>query len=248
MATVASPIHHFKFNDNAGNTTVVDTMGGASAAGSQNTSSFTTTGKINGAFNFDGNDYVQFSGLDFGSGDAFSFSLWAKPNSFTNSEAHFIQVESEVRCPLFFRLAGTGNNKVQAQVSGASNTLIISNGTTSLEVGNWYHLTMTFDGTTLTQYINGEIEGNQPTGTKRGDFDTGGTFGCYHITGLSQYYVDAIMDDFRIYNFALTQDEVKAIYNNGNGTEEQNPTIGGNPKGCLLGFLGKGIIPSVRNC
>jgi len=247
MATVASPIHHFKFNDNAGNTTVVDTMGGASAAGSQNTSSFTTTGKINAAFDFDGNDYITFSGFDFGSTNAFSFAFWTNPNSFTNDEAHFIQVESEVRCPLFCRLTGTGKNQVQTLVSAPSG-FVNALATTTLETGTWYHIVATFDGTTLKQYINGNLDANQPTGSKRGDFDTGGTFGCYHITSLTQYFVDAKMDDFRIYDFALTQDEVNAIYNSGNGTEEQNPTIGGNPKGCLFGFLGKGIIPSVRNC
>ena len=37
-------------------------------------------------------------------------------------------------------------------------------------------------------------------------------------------YMDGLLDSIRLYDFALTAKEVEAIYNNGSGTEAENPT------------------------
>jgi len=59
--TVANPLAHYKLNDNAANTTVVDAMGNYNGAAQHNTDTLHVTGKINGALNFENatDDYVR---------------------------------------------------------------------------------------------------------------------------------------------------------------------------------------------
>jgi hypothetical protein len=53
-----------------------------------------------------------------------------------------------------------------------------------------------------------------------------GRLGCRNHNGEGNtYFYDGRIDDFRYYRYALKQVEIDALYNNGNGTEEEVPGI-----------------------
>jgi uncharacterized membrane protein YkvA (DUF1232 family) len=88
---------------------------------------------------------------------------------------------------------------------------IANNGgsTTTISTNTWYHVCITYVGTTLTLYVNGSINGNTLTGTCA----TNGFMisPAVAIAGLTPFA--GFIDDFRIYNRALSAAEIAALAN-----------------------------------
>jgi Concanavalin A-like lectin/glucanases superfamily/Domain of unknown function (DUF2341) len=81
----------------------------------------------------------------------------------------------------------------------------------SLSNDTWYHFNFVCDGTGITFYLNGNaLERDIPT-----DGDTGMKVKNMAQYGNNLYYFDGSMDDVRIYNYDLSDDQIKNVYNNG---------------------------------
>jgi len=82
----------------------------------------------------------------------------------------------------------------------------------SLNTDTWYHFAITYDGTSIDIFIDGN-EVTYAAGkhyTSGGDLDTSGsilTIG--HVTGA---VINGTMDEFKIWNRALSKDEIKYLY------------------------------------
>ena len=77
---------------------------------------------------------------------------------------------------------------------------------TKLVPGTWYHITGTRDGSTLKLYINGVLTAST-TDTTVSDTDNTTDISFGKRTGGTQYF-DGYLKDFKIWNRALTADEV----------------------------------------
>jgi serine/threonine protein kinase len=82
-----------------------------------------------------------------------------------------------------------------------------------LAANTWYHLVATYDGRTLLAYRDGVLiaSNNAPSGEPSPEAASL-TLGA-HATGLQCFR--GTIDDVRIYNYALTADEVQALYASG---------------------------------
>lgn len=78
-------------------------------------------------------------------------------------------------------------------------------------VGQWHHCVYTYDGTTHRFFINGIETSKSAASTQHGTPDML-MFGNY--PSGNQYYAGA-MDEIRIYNRALDQDEIDYLFNDG---------------------------------
>jgi Concanavalin A-like lectin/glucanases superfamily len=87
---------------------------------------------------------------------------------------------------------------------------------TAIPLNTWYHLAGTWDGTTLTLYLNGvsvatNVPGAVPATGTVGDLGLG--------TEITQArYLDGTLDDARVYNRALSAQDVKTLYTSTGGT------------------------------
>jgi uncharacterized protein len=96
------------------------------------------------------------------------------------------------------------------------------NAPTALPVGAWTHVVGTYDGTTMSLYVNGLKVGSNSTVT----------FGYTLSDGPSQRigiapgsgFWDGRIDDVRLYNRALSAAEVMQLYQGGTATH-QNTTL-----------------------
>ncbi len=80
-------------------------------------------------------------------------------------------------------------------------------GTTEFEADQWYHVAVVRDGTDMIAYVNGQ-EDTRVTGTREITFKDGFNIGA-HANASRQFY--GRMDDIRIYDHALTAEELLAI-------------------------------------
>jgi hypothetical protein len=108
---------------------------------------------------------------------------------------------------------------------GTTNGVAYLQGTSAVQVGQWYHTAMTYDGSMVKLYVNGVLESSQIIGgsvkTSTEDFHIGGyNNGPWTMNGL--------VDEPSLYHRALTEYEILAIYNagfSGKCVEQRAPEI-----------------------
>ena len=167
-------------------------------------------GKIGGALEFDGDgDYV-----DFGKSSVFNItghitvSAWIKVNGFSSDYAAIIT---------------KGDNAWRLQRNADTNSLEFACsgldvqgrewcnifGDVNVNDGQWHHAAGVYDGKQIYLYVDGELD------------DSVNATGCINITDSPVYvsnnsdyegrYWNGLVDDVRVYNYALSEDEIKAL-------------------------------------
>lgn len=98
-------------------------------------------------------------------------------------------------CTTYPRACSFHNNDKNA-ITAASRILGSSNNT-------WYHVCVTYDGTELKSYTNGNLIGT--------DVGNGGYLTGYVQIGSTNYF--GLMNDLRIYDEVISQKQIRSIYN-----------------------------------
>jgi len=168
-----------------------------------------TTGKYDGGLNFDGDDYVslgQPSSLDFTS--SFTVSVWVKFNSLATEQQIIGRSDGWVLwydpANDFIRFAFFDGTVYVGQVDITQFSIKVS-------VGEWCHISACFDDANdVTKiYLNGSLE-TTVTGITQtpsmGAYDT--EIGRFE-TGR---YLNAVVDDVRLYNRVLSDTEIQGLY------------------------------------
>ena len=193
--------------------TLVDATGNHSDL-TNNGSSYTPTGKIQGAYDFESGDGDFLGGGTriITTDSDFSWSIWIKPE--TMGATQYILSEGITGGFHYgWRVFESSSTEIRFDVRGGGST-----GTgliTGLSNGNWFHLVGTYDASTnsIKTYIN-----NVASGTGVNSFTIGTTdefdVGRLNLGG-STY--DGIIDEISIWNKVLTISDINELYNNGNG-------------------------------
>lgn len=155
---------------------------------------------------FDGsNDYIEMTDAsvwDFGTGD-FTLSAWMKS---TNSGWGWV----------LSRLNDATTGDLWRFGTKSDNTLIFKdtvawqdvNSTASVNDGAWHHVAAVRSSGTVTLYIDGSSDGS---GTADSDFSGTEKLRIGRWQGGSDFW-DGLLDDVRIYNKALSANEVASIF------------------------------------
>jgi hypothetical protein len=169
-------------------------------------------GKIGNAVSLCGNnEYVSLpSGIMQGVGD-FTISAWVNPSQDT-AWSRVFDFGTGTNDYMFLTLnAGGGPLRFAITTSGAGGEQQI-NGTGELPLNTWSNVAVTLDGTTGTLYVNGTAVGTNTDMTLTPS-DLGDT--TQDWIGRSQYpadpYLAGEVDDFNIYNSALTATQIATL-------------------------------------
>lgn len=85
---------------------------------------------------------------------------------------------------------------------------------------NWQHVTAVFDNGHLRTYLNGDLireETSMIQYTSKNEYDTDSIW--LGQTWVGKYAYEGLLDDFRLYNRALTECEIKSLYTGKNECE-----------------------------
>jgi len=154
---------------------------------------------------------------------AFTFSLWFKTNVNDSTDRILISSFDSSGNARFY--ASVVNSGLSVVIYGSSSTYI-QNFTSTVEIGNWYHLAVTHTGTTTTVYLNGIAI--TPSGTsgsavaiKIASSPQPLTFG--QLQGnIGTYPFSGSIDQARIFTSALTSSQVSQLYNEKGETDTSN--------------------------
>jgi len=171
-------------------------------------------GNENSAYNFDGiNDYIDCGGdSSIMPTGQITVSVWIKSNAIQTGYILGRNFGNLDGYQLF--LSNQLDNATSLARFGIDNTLIYSD--SPIENGGWNHLVMTYDGSTLRGYVNGELQSS--TGTGMGTINSAinnlriGLQGPNDAGYATSYPFHGCIDDIRIYNRALSSYEVQNLF------------------------------------
>ena len=88
----------------------------------------------------------------------------------------------------------------------------VTSGSTVLPTSTWTHVAGTYDGTTAKLYFNGELVGSATTSGALTAIAADAKIGHNIVTGGN---FNGLIDEVEVFDRALTQQEIQAIYNVG---------------------------------
>ncbi len=221
----------WKFDDGSG-TTAADSSGNGNTGTLVNGPTW-IMGQVGQALSFNGvNTWVsvnQSTSLQFGTG-SFSASAWIYPTSNTQGTTHI--VDNRWSTPYWDVIfSGTGQY-IQCSISDTvpnSAYVLLPNNTVT--INKWHFVACIVDRSTqqMSVYVDGtkytsgypdtSLVGNLNNGTNLVEIGQSQTVPSGYFTG--------IIDDVRVYNRALSANEIATLYNeglSGGGTPSQNST------------------------
>lgn len=175
-----------------------------------------TTGKINNWYSFDG------------SSKSISMTTWA--SSILSSKAWSISYwmnKAGNPASVFWAIIACDNSTWQRQFAMGINTSwqfyferygtqVVSSGTT-FSNSTWYHIVVTYDGSNLKSYVNGNSTADTTTAMVNLPSSANIlTFGKRQYSGSEKYY-NGILDEVGIWSRVISTTEISTLYNAGSG-------------------------------
>lgn len=172
----------------------------------------------NKSYDFNGfGDYIKINNdPSLNPSSSITISLWFRPVDFygIGNDAIVVKPFTSHESPYYQYLMGISGSKNSYYSFGFSLNVngeykIIGTQTNAWKEGNWYHLVGMYDGRTLKLYVNGILENTQ---------SAEGSISAYNtdIYIAKQPNLDSTtpgtIDDLRIYNRALSEEEITKLY------------------------------------
>jgi hypothetical protein len=211
-------VGYWKFDETAG-TTAYDFSGNGKNGTLMNTPARATASscKAGGCLNFveAEQDYLYAPSVTSLSTNAISFGFWLKHPGIQTIYAHPLGIGGDHSAGCYFSKDLQNLNYKFASIGGSPySAIIISNLDSS-----WHHVFVTYDGAAIKGYVDGALKVNNAASGTIAYIDNSvfiGTTGHTAIPNpiLLNNYFSGYIDDVRIYNRALTADEISRVYKN----------------------------------
>jgi hypothetical protein len=170
-------------------------------------------GKVGPGFVFDGiDDIVTIPNSASLSQTRITLDAWVYPTGNENTNRHIISKDN-VFVSREYAIDLHDTNQFGVFVNLPTGLVLVVGNTTPL-FNTWYHVTMTHDGLKLRLYVNGVLDG---VSDAVGDIVP--TVNPVNIGGnaFASVFFQGIIDEAQIFNRALTDAEILAIYQAGAG-------------------------------
>ena len=218
-------VTQLKFNETSG-TTAADSSGNGNFGTLVNGPTWTTGGKIGGAINFDGvNDYVT-TNADVGGLDAKTFAFWIKPGSKMKNWAGLVLEADSFNSAKYTGFVGFPNMTVELYQGYDNGNGQFYSPAVSVSQKKWSHVVGTINKAAglMKVYVNGALKGTSSWPAMMsatlynpaGGIKIGGT-------PAETYAFLGQMDEVNVYNRALSDQEVSALYNSYSSTTPPAP-------------------------
>ncbi|MDD5518384.1 MAG: hypothetical protein PHV98_03420 [Candidatus Omnitrophica bacterium] len=177
----------------------------------------TTTCKTGSCMTFDGvNDYVNVANdWSLNMPSAMTVEAWVKPS--TLNTALGIAGRYYGAGDYMFNFRVESDNRFRFRVDDSASASYYAYSTTLSQPGEFFHVVGTYGNSTINIYVNGILESSQPGGADILQTVTNLAIGDIVAGTLTQPF-NGLIDEFRIYNRALSANEVRSHYLRGVNT------------------------------
>jgi len=219
-----NPIGYRRFDEGQGDTAydrgVIKEITGSGHDGtltnmstSGTSTAWSVSGKSGSALRFDGiNDYVLIPDNDaLDIADELTISAWINPSNFPYTEAEIVDKGRGSVTSYRFQLRDSDELAFQAYFGG--NYTLIKTAGLNIPKNIWSHVLVTYDGDKVRLYFNGELQ--KVSASLTGNLGTNASPIYIGYWSDSSYNFQGMMDEIKVYNYTLTQDEIRQEYNQG---------------------------------
>jgi sialidase-1 len=170
-----------------------------------------TTGRVGGAYHFDGNDSINVpDSPDFTLGaDDFTMALWLKLDQATGNYYAMGHDEGPATTDKWIFWVQPGSSRFLLHVNGGSNFNVISPATWIADT-EWRHLAITRDATLFSFYLDGALMGTDSNGSSIPDPSTSFQMGTAE-SGHPERLLRGALDEVRLYDRALSASEIALL-------------------------------------
>jgi|GEM_PF-6614926 len=209
----SGPIGYWKFDEGSGST-VADSSGHSISGTIRNfNENQWVDGKYGKALSFNVANYVDFGDVNSLEGlPAETITAWIKINDFSGSLSEFHTIVSKGRGEHLDLFVLQNGHVLGFVERGKQSNPMPLNGQTILEQGKWYFVASVYDGSKISLYVNGNLDGSTQaqlgeTINNEKEFQIG-------KSNTDNSYFNGVIDEVRIYNRALSADEIQKLYMN----------------------------------
>ncbi len=189
---------------------------------------FFTTGRIGYGMGFSVDSFISIPDATSLKPTRITVSAWVNPSFLLGSDMYIVEKSAGAGYSGDWLLDITGAHKFRWNISTGSGWAASLDSATTPVIGTWYFVTGTFDGSTVNLYVNGALESSSA------------------VSGSLQSQTNAInigesqdiqrpfygtLDEVRIYNRALTGEEINNLLQK----------IVGTPPGTVMSFAGSTV-------
>jgi hypothetical protein len=216
----------WKLDEQSGVTSLDSSSSGDDNSGTLINNSFSSnsqTGTLNSALYFHGDDDVGADGNGDGNGGYISVpdSSSLDISSAITMSLWFYVDEFDLTFPTMISKGAQNYRFYFSEASQKLNVRFVYDGAASINVTTstvfstmtWYHVAFTYDGTTRIVYVNGQQEITSVAVDSITTNNDSLIIGNFSAGGSRSF--KGRLDDLRIYNKALSSQEIQAIYNQG---------------------------------
>jgi len=192
------------------------TLGGGTAGYAP---AWTSSGKVGGAYDFDGNDNYISVDIDASIVNKNSYTVmgWFKEDSGTSTERQIYsekQIASNTPLLLIKINNGGSDNQFRAVQRGDGSTVVGVTHASTLAENQWHHFAWVRVNATLFQlYINGTYS-NSSTGNPGTTTIDDISIGADYYTGSLADFFSGLIDELLVFNRSLSAEEIAVIYAN----------------------------------
>jgi hypothetical protein len=177
----------------------------------------TCFGRVGGGFGLDGTNHWEVPHRPELDPPVFTLELWAfVPTDYQASERvfpwlvcknHHEQAEGNYGIVIL-----NGRPQARLNIGGGRDNMFLIDATVPLRIDAWNHLAISYDGDALRFYVNGAVAGDQKVGRQRVPGHEGLAFGRRQDNWGDGYHFRGVIDEIRLYDFALTPAQVRERY------------------------------------
>ncbi len=178
-----------------------------------------TTGQVGGALSFDGSDdYVDLAGLGLnnpslygGTNGAMSFAFWVKPTR--TSGISYDSIARRIGGFHYLAIMSDSDRRLRAMVADVINHVNYwPDSNSQLPLNGWTHVVFVLEGGVGYKfYFNGKLD-TSVSESKIGITDYGSDSAIGAQSSGSSNFFSGLIDEVRIYNRALSAEEIKRHY------------------------------------
>jgi hypothetical protein len=167
---------------------------------------------------FDGvDDHVDVGSIDVESNEM-TIAAWFKADDFEETDGHILAKGTAPNLQQIVWMLGTDNNngiklRFRVRTNGAeAASLEASSG--NIQTGEWVHAVGRYDGSSMTLFKNGVRVGSMPhSGTVAVNPNAPVWIG--DVSGSVRKPFDGVIDDVRLYDRALSDEQIQSLYHDG---------------------------------
>ena len=158
---------------------------------------------------------------DFNSG-VLTVSAWIYPLSTATNLGIIGKTDGGTATNTSFQVITSTTNRLRVLVGDGIDFITAFSANNALVANRWQHIAATLDGSTITIYVNGNVNGTPLAETKKPEITTAKLeFG--RAFSSASYDYSGYIDEIKIYNRALSAAEIQADYNSWMNSNYDSP-------------------------